>query len=51
MRQTNALDFSFFPIVLLACIDLQSHCKFLHHGSVVACVVTSDMTNLYSDEY
>jgi hypothetical protein len=48
MSWTNALDFSLFPIVLLACSDLQSCSEFLHHSSIVACVVTSDVANLHS---
>ena len=43
---TNALNFSLFPIILLAGSDLQSRSEFLHHGSIVARIVTSNVANL-----
>ena len=45
-KQTNALNFSLFPIMLLAGSDLQSRSKFLHHGSIVAHIVASNVANL-----
>jgi hypothetical protein len=42
------LSFLFFESysLVLTCSDLQSHSKFRHYGSVVACIVASDMANL-----
>ena len=45
-ERTNALNFSLFPIVLLAGSDLQLCSKFLHHGSIVARIVASNVANL-----
>ncbi len=48
MWSNNTLDLSVLPIVWLACYGLQLCSELLQHGRIVACIITGDMTNLYS---